>query len=88
MAKPKIAGIKSIKVELEADKPYFYCTCGYSAKQPFCDGSHKGSEFGCQQFTVTESKTASLCTCKRTSTPPFCDGAHKELCEQDIGTEA
>lgn len=86
MPKPTIAGIKSIKVELEADKAYFYCTCGLSASQPFCDGAHKGSDFGCQKFSVPESKTASLCTCKRTSTPPYCDGTHKGYCEQDIGS--
>ena len=67
------------QVELEEGKAYFYCRCGRSAKQPFCDGSHKGSSFAPMKFTAPESKKAFFCTCKRTAKSPLCDGAHKTL---------
>lgn len=79
MKKPKIAGTVPIKVELEAGKRYAWCTCGESAKQPFCDGAHKGSEFVPKVFVAEESKAVHLCTCKQTANPGFCDGAHKSL---------
>jgi CDGSH-type Zn-finger protein len=66
-------------VELEKGKTYYYCTCGRSAGQPFCDGSHKGTAFAPVAFTAEESKTAYLCGCKRTAGQPFCDGTHKGL---------
>ena len=66
-------------IELEAGKTYYYCTCGKSAKQPFCDGAHKGTEFTPVAFTADESKTAYLCGCKQNDGTPFCNGAHKEL---------
>jgi len=68
-----------IEVQLEAGKQYYWCTCGRSKSQPFCDGSHKGTGFEPRAFSVDESKTAWLCTCKKTSNAPFCDGSHKKL---------
>ena len=65
-----------IEVQLEAGKTYYWCSCGKSAGQPFCDGSHQGTDFEPAAFTADESKTAWLCTCKQTATPPFCDGSH------------
>ncbi len=58
---------------------YWWCSCGKSAKQPFCDGAHKDppSSFHSVKFTIEEKKTVYLCQCKHTSTPPFCDGTHK-----------
>jgi CDGSH-type Zn-finger protein len=53
--------------------------CGKSAKQPFCDGSHKGSSFAPMKYTAPETKRAFFCTCKQTASAPFCNGAHKAL---------
>ena len=70
---------KPIEVKLEAGKDYYWCTCGRSKSQPFCDGSHKNTEFTPKKFSVDESKTAWLCTCKKTGNAPFCDGTHLKL---------
>jgi CDGSH-type Zn-finger protein len=59
---------------------YFWCACGKSQKQPFCDGSHAGGEFTPIAFTVTrKSGTLWLCGCKHSRHRPFCDGAHNKL---------
>jgi CDGSH-type Zn-finger protein len=76
---PKIAGKAPIAVEFEEGKTYFWCACGESANQPFCDGSHKGTEFRPVAIKAEETKTRYLCTCKQTSKPGFCDGTHKTL---------
>lgn len=65
-------------VEVESGKSYFWCSCGSSRKQPFCDGSHAGSGFTPVKFTATESKTAFFCGCKITASQPLCDGSHKK----------
>ncbi|QSA96592.1 CDGSH iron-sulfur domain-containing protein [Methylococcus sp. EFPC2] len=65
-------------IELEAGK-YWWCACGRSAKQPFCDGSHKGTEFTPVAFELTETKQVWLCGCKHTHNRPFCDGTHAKL---------
>lgn len=79
MDKARVAGKSPIPVQVEAGKTYTWCTCGNSAKQPFCDGSHKGSPFVPKVFVAEVTKTVFLCNCKQTSTPPFCDGTHKAL---------
>jgi CDGSH-type Zn-finger protein len=76
MSEPKIAGRKSIALDLKAGT-YSWCHCGRSANQPFCDGSHRGTEFAPVTFELPEDKRVSLCLCKRTKTPGFCDGTHK-----------
>ena len=76
---PKIAQKSPIAIDLVAGKTYYWCSCGQSANQPFCDGSHKGTEFTPHAFTADASKTAYLCACKHTANKPFCDGAHKSL---------
>ncbi len=76
---PHIAQKAPYKVELEAGKTYFWCACGKSANQPFCDGSHKGSSFVPLKHTAEEAKTGWLCGCKHSANKPFCDGTHKAL---------
>lgn len=76
---PKIAQKAPFKVEVEAGKNYFYCTCGQSAKQPFCDGSHKGSSFAPMKYEATESKAVFFCGCKHSGKMPLCDGSHSKL---------
>lgn len=66
-------------VEVEAGKSYFWCSCGRSEKQPFCDGSHKGTTFTPMKFEAEESKQLFFCGCKQTDKQPFCDGAHSKL---------
>ncbi len=76
---PEIAAKKPIVVELEAGKNYFWCACGQSANQPWCDGSHKGTSFTPQKVAVEETKKYALCMCKQTQNPTFCDGTHANL---------
>jgi len=65
------------KINLEQGKTYFWCSCGLSDKQPFCDGSHKKEgKFKSVKFTATETKEVFFCGCKKTKNPPFCDGSH------------
>ncbi len=68
-----------IEVQLEAKKQYYWCTCGRSQSQPFCDGSHKNTTFTPKAFSIDENKSAWLCTCKKTGNGPFCDGTHNTL---------
>jgi len=79
MSEPKIAQKGPFAVAVEAGKSYFWCACGRSASQPFCDGSHAGSEFKPVKFEAAESKTVHLCGCKHTAHPPLCDGSHAKL---------
>lgn len=79
MTQPKIAAQQPTKVTLEAGKNYAWCSCGQSTKQPFCDGSHRGSEFRPKVFTQEETTEVWLCNCKHTGNSPFCDGTHKTL---------
>ncbi len=66
-------------VEVEAGKSYFWCSCGQSSKQPFCDGSHKGSGFSPVKWEAPENKTVYFCGCKHSANQPLCDGRHKQL---------
>ena len=63
-------------IQIEAGKTYYWCTCGKSAAQPFCDGSHKGSGLKSMAYNATETKTVFFCGCKHSKHPPFCDGSH------------
>ena len=76
---PAIGGTKPIRVNVEAGKSYWWCACGKSQKQPFCDGSHKGSEFSPLEYKAAASVETVFCTCKRTGNRPTCDGSHKKL---------
>lgn len=78
MSEPVIAG-KSPKMMSLAPGTYYWCACGLSKNQPYCDGSHAGTDFAPVEFAVGEEKEAALCMCKRTKTPPYCDGTHTNL---------
>ncbi|MFN3828211.1 MAG: CDGSH iron-sulfur domain-containing protein [Micavibrio sp.] len=79
MTKPTIAATSPIEVELKEGKKYWFCTCGQSQKQPFCDGAHKGTSFEPHVFVAETDGTAWLCRCKHTGNRPFCDGTHSTL---------
>ena len=79
MSEPTIPAKAPIAVDVEGGKTYWWCACGKSAAQPFCDGSHKGSEFMPVKYEATESKQAWFCACKHTAKQPLCDGSHKRL---------
>jgi CDGSH-type Zn-finger protein len=66
-------------VELKAGRTYFWCACGGSKRQPFCDGSHAGSQFTPRKLTAPQDCEAVLCGCKRTDRGPFCDCIHNDL---------
>jgi len=86
MSKPIIADNKPVKVELKKGQEYYFCSCGQSTNQPFCDGSHKGTTFTPNSF-VADEESAYLCACKHTQNPPFCDGTHKKFTSVDVGKE-
>jgi len=79
MNKPVIAQKAPYPVEVEEGETYYYCTCGKSGKQPFCDGSHKGGDFAPIAYAAEESKTVYFCGCKASKGAPLCDGSHKKL---------
>ena len=72
----KRAGNAPIGVDVKEGKSYYWCTCGKSSKQPFCDGSHKGTEFASLPYKADQSKKVFFCACKLTKDPPLCDGSH------------
>ena len=78
MTEPKIADTKPALVDLEPGT-YFWCACGRSKKQPFCDGSHAGTDFTPHKFEITEAQRMPLCQCKHTKDVPMCDGTHRTL---------
>ncbi len=79
MEKGKIAGNGPLIIDAEKDKPYAWCTCGLSTTQPYCNGSHKGTNFTPKVVTESEGKKVALCTCKQTTNPPYCDGTHAKI---------
>jgi CDGSH-type Zn-finger protein len=79
MADPIPAQKAPYGVNVEAGKQYWWCRCGRSQKQPFCDGSHKAVGLEPMMFTAEATKTVYLCGCKSTKNQPFCDGTHKTL---------
>ena len=78
MSEPVVAQKAPYAVDLEPGD-YFWCACGKSANQPFCDGSHKDTDFEPVKFTIDEKKTVYLCGCKHTGNKPYCDGTHNKL---------
>ena len=78
MEKGLKAGDQPISIDVEKGKNYFWCSCGKSKNQPFCDMSHKSSEFKPIKFTAEENKKIYFCHCKQTNNQPFCDGSHSK----------
>ncbi len=78
MEKPTIAQ-KSPYVQQVEPGTYYFCACGKSSKQPFCDGSHKGTEFAPKKVEITEAKTVAWCGCKHSANGVFCDGTHAKI---------
>ena len=76
---PVIAQKEPYRLEVEAGKSYWWCACGKSAKQPFCDGSHKGTGFSPVEVKPEAAGTVSFCGCKRSAKAPRCDGTHRTL---------
>ena len=78
MNKGQRAGNSALAIEVEQGKSYYWCSCGKSFKQPFCDGSHKGTEFKTLAYKAELTKKVFFCLCKQTNDQPFCDGSHNK----------
>ncbi len=76
---PEIAGRAPLPIEVEVGKSYWWCACGRSKSQPFCDGSHQGSSFSPAEYKATEATKAFFCACKHSAKKPLCDGTHKRV---------
>ena len=79
MSAPVIAQKSPYAVEVEAGKSYWWCACGKSASQPFCDGSHKGTEFSPIEYQADKDGTVYFCGCKHSKNGVQCDGSHSKL---------
>lgn len=79
MDKPVVAAKQPIDVDLHEGREYWWCACGRSSDQPFCDGSHQGTGIEPLGFKPEKNGEAWLCRCKQTKTPPYCDGSHKQV---------
>jgi glutamate synthase domain-containing protein 2 len=87
-AVPIIAAKSPATADLEAGKDYYWCRCGRSANQPFCDGSHAGTGLSPLKFTAEKTGSATLCQCKSSANAPFCDGSHARLGGRVVGDAA
>jgi len=79
MTEPVIGGRTPIGADVEQGKTYWWCACGQSKNQPFCDGSHKGSGLTPLKYDADRTGKVWFCTCKQTTHAPLCDGSHKKL---------
>jgi CDGSH-type Zn-finger protein len=76
---PNIAGREPIMLEVKEGETYWWCRCGRSKSQPFCDGSHEGTSFEPLEWKARRNQKLNFCTCKHTKRPPYCDDSHKTL---------
>jgi CDGSH-type Zn-finger protein len=76
--KPHVASKSPAVIKVEAGE-YWWCSCGKSKDQPFCDGSHKGSSFIPQKVVIEEARSVAFCNCKHSAKGPMCDGSHSSL---------
>jgi len=83
MAEPIVAGTKPAVVTMKAGEEVWWCACGRSKSQPFCDGSHEGTGFSPVQYIAEKDGDVYFCTCKHTAKPPLCDGSHKQFIEKN-----
>lgn len=79
MTEALIAAKAPLPVDVESGKTYWWCACGRSARQPFCDGAHQGTGITPTQYVATESQRVWFCACKQSAAAPLCDGSHKRL---------
>lgn len=78
MESPNRASDTPYPIEVEAGKDYYWCSCGLSKNQPFCDGSHKSTSFSPVKYQAAKAEKIYFCGCKQTKNPPLCDGSHKQ----------
>jgi len=79
MSKPVIAQKEPYAIDVTTGKSYWWCSCGESSKQPFCDGKHKGTDFVPIEYKADKDRTVYFCGCKKSSKNPMCDGTHSKL---------
>ena len=79
MTNPDIFQKSPLPTEMEECKTYFWCACGKSAEQPYCDGSHMGTEFSPVKYTAEKTGKVFFCGCKHSAKAPLCDGTHSKL---------
>lgn len=79
MSERVVAAKGPIPVEVEAGKTYWWCVCGRSSRQPFCDGSHQATDLAPLAWTAPETRRVFFCACKQTGGEPLCDGSHNRL---------
>ena len=79
MTEPVVAQAEPYAVDVEEGKAYFWCACGLSKKQPFCDGSHSGTGIAPIRYKAEAAETVYFCGCKQTGDSPLCDGTHNGL---------
>ena len=79
MTSPAVAQKGPYLVQVEAGKTYYWCSCGLSRKQPFCDGSHKVTDLTPLAYVATQTETLEMCGCKQSQDKPFCYGSHETL---------
>nr|MDJ0740308.1 thiamine pyrophosphate-binding protein [Gammaproteobacteria bacterium] len=87
MSEPYIADTKPQPVELKEGETVWWCSCGRSKNQPFCDGSHQGSDFEPVEFTADKAGKFFFCLCKRTASAPLCDGSHKQVTQDELDAQ-